>query len=184
MSVWAGWQKQLLAVATLPDTQDNRDFLTDWHSHAETNCRNNPVDISRPISGSTRCKGLSLVGQFAQNYASHDQAAGQFRAQLRSGQYPHLLAALMTGHPYNVSDKVAVQVDQDLGHWGSVTFDNYYANQTFASGSGGIRAPHLLKGWHDLRRSTNQHMPKSLRRSQRNINQAMRALSRGRKVKM
>ena len=182
MSVWSGWQSQLLRVATVPDSADNRAFLSDWHSHAESNCRLNPVDISLPVSGSSNCKQIGQVGTHAQNYASRDQAAGQFRAQLRSGRYPHLVAALESGHPYDVSDAAAVKVQEDLQKWGSVSFDQFYAARTYAASGGDVAGPNVHRGYKDLRRSVNQRVPHGLREGQRFIDAALRELGRTHKV--
>jgi hypothetical protein len=183
MSVWAGWQHQLLNAAGVPTGGDNDAFMTDWHQHATTNCTNNPVDISRNISGASACKLTSNPNRRARNYASHDQAAGQFNAQLRSGSFPHLLAALESGSPYNPtgSDKVGA----DLIAWGSAKFAAAYGAEINAQIGGGVlRGPHALGGWKALRKSINKGMPEALGYSQHVTTRTLRSLAKARKVRL
>lgn len=183
MGVWSGWQAQLCGVATVPNNADNRGFLTDWHNRAATNCRNNPVDIHLRISGSRDCRKLFNPNTYSQNYANPDQAAGQFRAQLHSGNYPDLLDALQSGDPYGVADAKAVKVSNDLVRWGSGEFAHFYGTQTFGASGGDLNAPGLHKGWHDLRRTTNKHAPDSLHKANKSIHRALRELSKARRVR-
>lgn len=184
MGVWSGWQADLLNRAGLPRTSFNLAFLSAWHTYDNTNCRDNPIDISRNVSGSSACAALPN-GRQARNYTSPAQAASAFNAQLKSGQYPHLLAALRSGQPYAVSNPA--QVAQDLGKWGSGIFQQEYVNSVQtpppAPGSN-VRAPRAHNGWRDLRKSVNRTMPHALNRAGTLTRQALRATSHGRKVKL
>lgn len=183
MGTWTGWREQLLAAAGVTKSADNLTFLSDWHKYANTDCRDNPVDISLNISGASPCKLTSNPQHRARNYASPDQAAGQFAAQLNSGTYPHLLAALQSGSPYDPTG--SDQVGHDLGVWGSAKFGAHYAAEVNAKiGSGSITAARAHHGWSDLQHSINHNMPTSLRNAERNTRVALRSLSKGRKVRL
>lgn len=182
MATWSGWQQQLLRAAGLPTSANNVSFITAWNKHANTNCRNNPVDISLDISGASPCKLTANPQHRARNYSSHDQAAGQFASQLRSGPYPRLLAQLDDSDPYN-TDKYP-GVTGDLTQWGSEKFANWYSTQiTNSLTGGGVTAPLAHKGWADLRRSANHRGPSELHDSDRLTTAALRALSHARKVR-
>lgn len=186
MGIWSGWQADLLGRAGLPTAEATQEFLFDWHSHAASDCKNNPIDISHSASGATNCHKLTS-SRTAQNYTSHASAASGFSVQIHSGNFPALLAALKQPSPYNVSNPSAVA--SDLRKWGSSAFASYYAAHatTVGSGSGGggggAGQPHVHHGWRDLRRSINHNMPHNLARVQHLARQALRATSHGGKVK-
>lgn len=182
MSVWANWQADLLTHAGVPDTAANRRFLTDWHSHAETNCRNNPVDLSVPSAGASNCRSLPGITEKAQNYATTGDAVHAFYLQVRGSFAQNIRRALESGDPYTVS--YTGKVAEDLTAWGSQTFAHWYFNATVnAPGrGGGIQDGDALRGWADLQRSINRNMPKALHDSANLTRHALRALSRGRKV--
>lgn len=186
MATWAGWQAQLLKAASVPDSPGNEAFLGDWHDSANSNCKNNPVDISRAATGATNCHKLTAT-RTAKNYASHAQAATAFNRELRSGNFPHLLAALKSGDPYNASDPH--NVIADLIVWGSVAFA-FMLQQNYGppsggggGGGGGSKSVRAHSGWADLRHSINHNMPRALNKSNRNVRAALRSLSHGRKVR-
>lgn len=184
MSAWAGWEAEFLKAAGLPTTTSNEAFLNQWNTYDNTNCRNNPVDISRNVSGSTACADLPN-GRKARNYTSHAQAASAFTAQLKSGNYPHLLAALRSGQPYAVANPSLVA--QDLGKWGSGIFQQEYVASATVPGSGGgsnLNAPRAHGGWRDLRKSVNRNMPHALNRAGSLTRQALRTAAHGRRVKL
>jgi hypothetical protein len=103
VSTWAGWEADLLTHAGIPNTANNRRFLDDWHSHAETNCKNNPIDLSVRSAGATNCHTLPAVTARAQNYSTTGNAVHAFDVQIHQNAYQHLLAALLTGNPYTAS---------------------------------------------------------------------------------
>jgi hypothetical protein len=184
MSAWSGWEAEFLKAAGLPLTTSNEAFLNQWNTYDNTNCRNNPIDLSRQTAGSTACADLPN-GKKARNYLSHAQAASTFSAQLKSGGYPNLLAALRSGQPYAVANPS--KVAQDLGKWGSGIFQQAYvgaASTPPPSPGGNLNAPRAHGGWRDLRRSINRNMPRSLNRAHNLTQQALRATSHGRRVKM
>ena len=187
MGSWTGWQAQLLTAANLLHTAGNGKFMGDWHAHSNTDCRNNPVDISRVTGSSTRCAPLPGTTRHAQNYSSHANAASAFNHELHSGNFPHLLAALESGDPYKVSDPNAVA--SDLSKWGSGVFAAVYHNEVVAAqggggGGAGGKQTGAHSGWNDLRHSINHNLPRALAASERNTRIALRAVSRARKVRL
>lgn len=185
MTVWTGWRPQLLEAAGFPDSPDNDTFLRDWHASAASDCNNNPVDISYRSRGATNCKRLTATRR-AQNYPSHGAAARAFASEVRSGTFPALAAALKSGSPYDVPNPKAVI--GDLIVWGSAAFafelQQNYGPPHGGGGGDGVTAPHLHKGWHDLRRSFNKNMPDALHKGQKNTERALRELSKARRVKL
>lgn len=187
MAVWTGWQLQLLKAANGSQAEITQEFLFDWHSHAASDCRNNPIDISRSASGASNCHKLTST-RTAKNYTSHAQAATAFATEIRSGNFPALLKQLRVADPYEAPSVSAVVTD--LRKWGSPGFANYFQAHAHAGsgsggggGGGGTGEPHVHKGWHDLRRSVNSRLPHALARSQHLVRQAMRASSHGGRVK-
>lgn len=187
MSTWAGWQVDLLDAAGITYAESHGEFLTEWHNHAASDCRNNPVDISQRSPGATNCHKLTS-SRTAKNYTSHAAGASAFAAQITSGSFPHLLRALRANVPLNEPSPQAVADDIDA--WGSPSFAAWYLAHSSVGSGGGIGAPPTLKpaqalrGWGDLQRSVNRHMHDSLTDSQRLRRAALRKLSKARKVKL
>ncbi len=163
MSVWNGWQADLLSHAGIPNTTNNRNFLSSWHSHAETNCHNNPIDLSVHSAGATNCHALPAVTAHAQNYSTTGNAVHAFDVQIHQNAYQHLLAALLTGNPYTASGTGLAS--QDLTKWGSQKFAQFFFNATAgAPGRGGGYKPTSTKAWGSVQRSVNRGLPTMLRR--------------------
>lgn len=187
MSVWPGWQGDILDAANLPNNQPARNFLADWHTHQGGNCQDNPLMASRKASGSTDCVTLP-GGHHAQNYTSPNQAASTTAAQLTSGNYPHLLEAFKAETWWQPG--FAPDIYADLVTWGATRFAAWYKNFFGANfGSGGppsrnISAPAALGGWKAIRKTVNRDMPQVLNDSQRKRRAALRHLSRARKVRL
>lgn len=183
MGAWSGWQDDLRKAAGLPDTPDNSTFLADWHASADSNCGNNPVDISYKSRGSSNCKRLTSA-RTAQKYPSHSAAAQAFGSELHSGTFPHLLAALHSGNPYDVPSPH--DVIADLIKWGSETFafelqQNY--GPPHGGGGGGVNAPHLHKGWNDFRHTVNKRLPATVHSIAKYNRAALQNLSHARRVR-
>lgn len=123
-STWPYWQHQLLYTAGLPSSDFNVSFLTRWNVKEPDSCSRNPVQISHRVGGSTRCKQLPN-GRYARNYASRDDAANAFAAQLNLTDYPNLREALASGDPggYDHQDGLLL----DLQKWGSVNYQRDWA---------------------------------------------------------
>lgn len=185
MSVWAGWQADLLSHSSVPNTADNRRFLTDWHAHAETNCHNNPIDLSARTAGASNCKQLPGLNVRAQNYSTTGNAVHAFAVQIESGTFSDLKAAMLTGNPYT-ADNTGL-ASEDLTAWGSQAFAKRYFSETAnAPGRGGgpvsVTAPRAHKGWNDIRQTANRHWPAALAYSDRHIRAALRSVGRARRV--
>ncbi len=163
MSVWAGWQADLLSHAGIPNTTNNRSFLSSWHSHAETNCKNNPIDLSVQSAGASNCHTLPNVTAHAQNYSTTGNAVHAFTTQIHQSRYPHLLAVLMTGNPYTASGTGLAA--GDITFWGSQAFAQFYFNATAgAPGRGGGYKPTSTKAWGSVQKSVDRGLPTMLRR--------------------
>lgn len=185
MTTWAGWEADLLKALGVPNTAESRAFLDSWTGAAPANCPNNPLLASKPESGSGDCAELT-ASRTAQAYRSHAQGINATVAELRSGNFPHLLAALESGHPLAVSDPG--QVAADLAKWGVSHFANEYLAlaQEQASSGGGPSAPaasHAHKGWGDIQHSVNRRLPTALNQASRYNRAALRALARRRRVR-
>lgn len=186
MTSWSGWEAAFLAAASLPDTANNRKFLGDWQTHSNTDCTNNPIDLSRTMPGSTNCGSLPGGTRHAQHYTTHAQAAKAFDEELRSGNFPHLLAALLSGNPYTVS--VPNDVAIDISRWGSGIFEVIYHGETGAPEGGGggpviLKAPQALAGWHDLRKTFNNKLPTVLGEVEKMNRRSLQVLASIRRVR-
>lgn len=185
MTIWNGWEDEFLAGAGITSSSDNIRFLDDWHGHTQTNCTNNPVDLHEPEPGSSNCGQLFATAFTAQRYPSHSAAASAFNTQIHRRAAKPILDALQSGNPYTVSNPA--QVGAALTAWGSQTFERPYLNES--AGPPGQKPPppslkpaQALKGWRDLQRSINHSMPDALKASAKLRAQALRELSRARKV--
>lgn len=181
MGGWAGYEHDLLKAANLPDTNATVIFVIDWNFHASSDCTNNPLDISHPHAGATPCKKLTAT-RTALSYPSPSAAESAFAAEILSGQFSSLVAAIRSGAPYDFQHPTAV-VD-DLKRWGSPQFAAYYAQTAGipASPPPKLKAPQALGGWADLRRAVNRKLPDALHTSAKLRANALRELGRASKV--
>lgn len=198
MGVYTGWQDDLLGSASLPKTQHNRDFLNAWHDAATSDCKLNPIDLTEPIKDtgsnakahSHNCQAITLPRGLVhfQSYDDRIWTRTAFAAQITSGDYPHLRAALEYGNPYDTRKFDLAAVDKiaaDLGEWGSDGFGNDYINLMFAGGTQPtLKAPQALKGWADMQKQINHRLPNTLNESARIRRHALRQLDRARKVRL
>lgn len=179
MTTWSGWQSEFLNAAHVPDDAANRAFLTAWAAHANApNCRNNPIDLSQPETGSGNCTILP-GGKHAQHYPSHASAATAFVDQIFSQQFQAIGVGLAASN-ITTSNLPQEYIDA-LNLWGSHKF------ALFAAGQSGQKPPKvpvpLHKGWNDVRHSVNTTAHKRLAASQRLVSAALRKLEHTHKVK-
>lgn len=192
MTVYTGWQKDLLSVGGFPDTTANNRFLNDWHANAESDCKLNPVDLHQLVQGhSVNCKPANIPNHPNAHFQSYDGSVWTrtaFGSQMDSGTYPHLHAALKSGNPYGTnytSDPGLHQVANDLAAWGSHTFANTFITEQSQGGPPPtLKAAQALRGWKDLQRSVNHGMPAALSDSARMRKAALRKLHHMRKVRV
>jgi hypothetical protein len=191
VTTWPGWESDLLGAASLPDTAENRAFLGEWRKHAEApDCDLNPIDLTHTYHGdrtganvhSHNCKQTGTFGLAYQRYDDRVWARSAFAAQISSGDYPHLQAALASGNPYTATDYQGVNAD--LGKWQSFDFGFTYLNETSPVGSSNVKAAHAHGGWRDLQRTVNHKMPAALHDSRRAVRAGMRSLHRAGKVRL
>lgn len=184
---WSGWIIQFLGRAGILNTPPLQIFMSEWAKHAPGSCKNNPIDLSTAVAGSSRCG--DTVGGFgrSQNYGTHAEAAHAFSIQMHTSWVKPLLDALNTGNPFQIGDRSSVVAV--LNRWASPSFADWYANAnndgtTGGGGVGGGKAARAHSGWNDLRRTVNRDLPKALRTSTRNTQAALRSLSHARKVRL
>ena len=186
MPTWNGWIIQFLNGANILNTPPNQTFMSEWANHAPGTCKNNPVDLSKAVSGSTRCGDTVAGFGRTQNYPTHAAASNAFGLSIDSQLAAPIKAALNTGNPFQIQNRDPVVAA--LKAWGSPTFANWYQNATAqgtTGGSGGSsgRAPHFHSGYRDLQHTWEHNLPNSLRKSGKLTDAALRSLSHGRKVK-
>lgn len=183
MSVWSGWQSDLLNAAGFPNSAANQQFLTAWHQHATSNCTRNPVDISKQVSGYSVCHHLD-AGRTANNYPSQTAAAQAFKGQVFGSEYLSLNAGFFNSS-LDVTNASADLV-AEIRTWGSADFATYLTNQTSAASGGGsgAKSPGIHKGWSELRKSVTGNLVGSVSESGRMTRAALRSLERARKVKL
>jgi hypothetical protein len=180
MATWHDWQSDLLFAAKVDITDASTRLLTMMETFSSKSCTNNPVSISHKTATSTNCVQVLLTRR-AQNYSSHGEASGAFADQLRSGNYPNLLAAFVSGDPFGVSNPKPVA--DDLANWEPGISEAYLAAVQGASTTPGTPTS-IHKGWEDVRRSVNHKVPGALRASDKQVAAALRALGRARKVRI
>lgn len=187
MATWSGWQNEFLLAARIIETPPNRDFLTEWAKHASSpQCRDNPIDLHAKVGGSTNCARPAGFTAWTQRYGSHADAATAFSRQVNSNAFAAILDTLGTGNPWQ--DPGYENVHKALLAWPSNTFAAYYlsrakSTQGVGGSDGGTFDAKGLGGWKSLMHSANHNLPSALRKSKANTNAALRAVSKGRKVK-
>lgn len=180
MPTWSGWEDQFLTAINAPTSASNRTFLDDWAAHATSNCADNPIDLSHPETRSADCHKLTS-SRTAQRYATHATATRAFVQQVQSGNFNELAS----GFSNNLLDpaNAPAALIAEIRAWGSAAFANWLAQQ---SGVGG-KAPapsDAFKGWTDLQRSFNKHMPRALDQADTLRRGALRTLARAHKVRV
>lgn len=192
MPTWSGWQNQFLNRAGIIETPPNRTFLDEWAKHAPGSCKNNPVDLTTSVSGSTRCG--DTVGGFgrSQNYGTHTQAAHAFSIQIHTSWVKPLRDAMNSGNPFQIGDRS--QVVAVLNRWASPSFADWYATANNdgtgggsgggGGGGGGADSASAHKGWHQLRTTVNHKLPGHVSASHKMTQAALRKLSHIRRVRV
>lgn len=175
MSVYTDWQADFLAVAKLPNTKHNRDFLSAWHAHAESNCKLNPIDLTQRFRGtgsgadhSEDCKPANVPYHPNAHYQSYDDRVWTrtaFSVQIKEWRFRHIKAALASGNPYTYADWK--NVVEDIGNWGSQTYANVYLNarQGVGGPAPGSTTPKGHHGYHSFQKALARNLPTKLRRS-------------------
>lgn len=114
------WEHQFLKTAGLPITKYTVYFLTLWAQYERgQGCDHNPIQLSQPEPGSTRCRKLPS-GNYSRNYTDTQSAANAFADQLNLTDYPGLREALASGSPGDYQPQSHVTLD--LQKWGSLGF--------------------------------------------------------------
>lgn len=179
------WVIAFLNEPNALNTPPNQLFLERWDTYAPGTCRNNHIDLTQAVSGSTRCG--DTVGPFgrSQNYPTVADAARAFNIQLGASWVKPLRDAINSGNPFQIADKAPVVAV--LNRWGSTTFASWYATATAQGGTGGgggggAKAD-LLRGWHTIQTALNHDWHRDLNAGERSLRLALRSLGGSRKVK-
>ncbi len=177
MSVWSGWEGDLLTALGFKHTQNDIDFLDLWHNLGTDAGKNNPIDATEAWAGSTVIDDFGI-----RDYPTHAAGTGATAKQLHKSEYAAILAALKSGNPYGVSDYAKVAAE--LKTWGSVTFADAYTSEAQPQVGQGLPAPQTHKGWKSLRHSVNTNLPHSLGHSDKMVHKARNELAQARKVRI
>lgn len=183
MSVWTGWQADLLNAAGFPNSAANRTFLSAWHQHATSNCTRNPVDISKQTGSWTACKHLD-AGRTANNYGNQKSAEDAFKGQVFGSEYLSLNEGFFNSS-LDASD-ADPGVIAEIRVWGSAAFADFLQKQAAGAGGGGagVNAPGIHKGWSELRKSISPGLTGAVREASKMSTASLRSLSRARKVRL
>lgn len=182
MGTYTNWKHDLLSSDRMPDTTANLRFMGEFHTNSESDCALNPIDLTHHVTGeSSNCKQTGYVGRYYQRYTDRIWTRTAFYAQMTSGDYPHLRAALRSGNPYTVSDYL--DVSKDIGKWSSGPFSSVYLGEMQSGGPiPTLKAPQALAGWKDVQHSVNRGMPAALKASEHMRNAAWRHVRRAGKL--
>lgn len=146
MSAWPGWLADFQAGLGYPETGDNKNFLEKWATYEQTPCHRNPLIASHHVKGATNCQRLNGLNT-AQNYPSRTKAINATRAQINSGAYVHLHAALESGHPLDYTPATGLTLD--LQKWGALAYSKQVESETGAGASafGAPAANTVMGAW-------------------------------------
>lgn len=119
MSIWQGWEQQLLAAIGAPTTQQNISFLDKWAS-IESGAKGtgggqfNPLNTTQTEPGST---AFNFNNGFpVQNFPNASEGITATATTLQNGYYPDILSALQSGNPFaNITQAMRSQ----LNTWGT-----------------------------------------------------------------
>lgn len=179
MAGWNGWIADILGALKVPNVGGVHNFVQEWGATEATPCKFNPLAASRVVPRSTNCRRLTS-SRTAQNYASRAQGVSATVDQLRSGNFPHLLAALEGQTVWEAGS--ARGVNTDLIRWGATTFAGHYRDRfaglvDFSAQPPATTRPTAgLTGYTDLQRAAATRLPTALRRSRALRLQALRRL--------
>jgi hypothetical protein len=129
------WEHLFLKTAGLPVTRFTVWFLSAWAGNERGHgCDHNPIQLSQPEPGSTRCRKLPN-GRYSRNYTDTQSAANAFADQLTLTDYPHLRKALASGNPWTYQPASGVSLG--LQEWGSLAFQAVFEmDESLTSGGG------------------------------------------------
>src|SRR5207302_4983214 len=162
----------MLDGLAIPHSDENRQFVRNWHLYNEYNCRNNPLLASHRTATSTACHRLNDLNT-AKAYATPSSAVTATRMQLNSGGYPDLHDALHSGNPMAYQPRGGVTLD--LQKWGSVRWSNQIVlppGQPVSTGSG--KRPHAMGAWTRWMRALAHTGPQSHKRIVKSTRRANR----------
>jgi hypothetical protein len=178
------WEHLFLKTAGLPITRLTVGFLSLWAGDERGHgCNHNPIQLSQPEPGSTRCRKLPN-GRYSRNYTDTQSAANAFADQLTLTDYPHLRRALASGNPWTYQPASGVSLG--LQEWGSLAFQRDFGMlENLTSGGGAPSSAPASKNvggaWTRLMRTLAQdghETIKELRKATAQLNRIERRLRR------
>lgn len=111
MSVWQGWESQVLAAIGAPVTAANVAFLDAWQNAEGGSAAYNPLNTTQRMSGSTPYNSAGV-----QEYGSTAQGANATAQTLQNGRYGAIVDGLRSGNPLGGDTST---IAQELGTWGT-----------------------------------------------------------------
>lgn len=170
MTVWAGWDTQLLSQLDAQNTGANRSFVGEWAKADGTACARNPLAATVPLADSTNCKQVTGA-VYVQAYSTHAHAVAATTKQLEEPPFAPILAALKTGNPFTYANWQ--EVVGALGTWGAHAYAVQYGNEAQAvqgrAGGGGTissDASRSLAGYKHFSQQLSHTLPQQLHQAQ------------------
>jgi hypothetical protein len=174
VSDFFNWAQDVLQALGYPVTTENVLFLDTWHTYEESTCKNNPLNTTLKVKGSTNCVQTQTKGVWVQNYPTPAAGTSATVNTLNGAFYSNIRQALKTGDPF--AYPASLTLAQELDRWGSTTFATWYLKQvgvvgssTGSGGSGSGTTPqkghNSLTAWHSLNLALVVDLPAGLRRS-------------------
>jgi hypothetical protein len=168
VSVWPGWERDVLTALKAPIDADTTKFMDTWHDYEGGSALNNPMNTTQPEPGATNYNSVGV-----KNYVSSASGTLATVTTLENGRYPDILAALRSGKPFAYGNKGAVA--SQLQTWGSFTFANWYMQQGIASQPGvpaettppSTMGTQSIQAWHVLSLTLGREVQRSLQHSQK-----------------
>jgi hypothetical protein len=168
VSVWPGWERDVLTALKAPINADTTKFMDEWHAFEGGSALNNPLNTTQPELGATNYNSVGV-----KNYPSSAVGTKATVTTLENGRYPDIIGALRSGVPFTYGNKGAVS--SQIQTWGSFNFANWYMQQGIAAQPGvpaetapsGTMGTQSMTAWHVLSLTLGREVPQSLQHSQK-----------------
>lgn len=113
MATWPNWTRDVLQAGGWPVSGQNVSFLGAWQAYEGGGATFNPLNT-------TQGSGTNYNSVGVKNFPTAQAGAAATVATLRNGRYPHVVAALASGRPYDSPDIGAVA--SEIRVWGTGNF--------------------------------------------------------------
>jgi|SRR6185437_5972370 len=111
MSIWQGWEQELLAAIGAPSTPQNISFLDAWANAEGGSASYNPMNTTQPASGAMDYNSAGV-----KEYTSAQQGIVATAQTLENGYYPTILSGLKSGNPLT---NAGSELNAELNKWGT-----------------------------------------------------------------